>query len=232
MEFSRSEAVGLDKEWRRAAIAAEERGQGPVDWRATWRSLRTGILRVKCTFSTPERHYVLLSVRASVSSLETTPTSTPILENWLRGIPQKVLSLELGLPASCVTSRLKRGLSSLGLDCQPSQVPLVVGLLAAASTGRAPLVDARIGALTLDGERYLVLGVARPETMLAQQLPPAEYQTLCLLTEGHSYARIATNRKVAGRTVANQVASVFRRLGVSGRSELRGYLLGVSSGAL
>ena len=230
MKPNRLQVCGCDDNLQRASIEAEASGHGPVDWCTTWRSLRLGTLKVKWTFSTAERHYALFSVKRSVSTLDATATGAPLLETWLLGTPQKVISLELGVPASSVTARLKRSLAALGVECQPSKVPLVVGLLAAASTGRSPVVDARLAELRFGPERYLVLGVARPEVTLAGQLSPAEYQTMCLLVEGFSYARIAHSRKVAGRTVANQVASMFRRLGISGRSELRGFLLSVSSG--
>ena len=48
----------------------------------------------------------------------------------------------------------------------------------------------------------------------------AEAATLALVLEGKSNREIARTRGVAERTVANQIASAFRKLGVRSRSEL------------
>jgi DNA-binding CsgD family transcriptional regulator len=51
-------------------------------------------------------------------------------------------------------------------------------------------------------------------------LTPVEAEVTRLLAAGLSNAEIARVRGTARRTVANQVASVFRKLGVSSRLEL------------
>jgi len=51
-------------------------------------------------------------------------------------------------------------------------------------------------------------------------LTPAEAAVLRLLMEGLSNAEIARRRRRSPRTIANQIASVFRRFKVSSRSEL------------
>jgi DNA-binding CsgD family transcriptional regulator len=52
------------------------------------------------------------------------------------------------------------------------------------------------------------------------RLSPAEGEVLRLLLRGYRNKEIAQVRKVSPRTVANQVASIFRKLGVQSRSEL------------
>lgn len=54
----------------------------------------------------------------------------------------------------------------------------------------------------------------------APSLTEAERGVLALLLEGLSNAEIAKRRKTSVRTVANQVASLFKKHGVSSRSEL------------
>jgi DNA-binding CsgD family transcriptional regulator len=49
---------------------------------------------------------------------------------------------------------------------------------------------------------------------------PAEYAVIRLLIEGKSYDEMADLRRTSKRTVANQLASAFHRIGVSGRAEL------------
>jgi DNA-binding CsgD family transcriptional regulator len=51
-------------------------------------------------------------------------------------------------------------------------------------------------------------------------LTPAESEVVAHLLKGRSNAEIAALRRASERTVANQVASVFRKLGVSSRLEL------------
>jgi DNA-binding NarL/FixJ family response regulator len=54
----------------------------------------------------------------------------------------------------------------------------------------------------------------------AALLTPAEREVAAAILEGKSNAAIARQRKSAVRTVANQVASLFRKLGVHSRGEL------------
>jgi DNA-binding NarL/FixJ family response regulator len=51
-------------------------------------------------------------------------------------------------------------------------------------------------------------------------LSPAECAVAGLLLEGLSNAEIAARRRSAVRTVCNQIASVYRKLGVRSRAEL------------
>ena len=71
-----------------------------------------------------------------------------------------------------------------------------------------------------DGEEFILLSypVARPEAW--HHLGEAERTVAEALLEGWSNARIAQERGVSVRTVANQVASIFRKLGVRSRAEL------------
>lgn len=54
----------------------------------------------------------------------------------------------------------------------------------------------------------------------AALLTAAEREVAAAILEGKSNAAIAKQRKSAVRTVANQVASIFRKLGVHSRGEL------------
>jgi DNA-binding CsgD family transcriptional regulator len=51
-------------------------------------------------------------------------------------------------------------------------------------------------------------------------LTTSEADVVRLLSKGRSTAEIATTRSVSYRTVANQLAAVYRKLGVSSRTEL------------
>ncbi len=51
-------------------------------------------------------------------------------------------------------------------------------------------------------------------------LSPAEAHVLALVLDGYDNASIAEARNTSVRTTANQVATIFRKLGVGSRGEL------------
>jgi DNA-binding NarL/FixJ family response regulator len=88
---------------------------------------------------------------------------------------------------------------------------------------RAPRVrDRRASRFELHGEKFVVLSVAarRPDTAELAVLSRAEREVLKLVLAGRSNADIAKRRATALRTVANQIASIFTKLGVRSRTEL------------
>lgn len=66
----------------------------------------------------------------------------------------------------------------------------------------------------------LQASVRLTDAALSSELTPAERSILALVLGGESNAAIARLRGSAPSTVANQVASIFRKLGVSSRGEL------------
>jgi DNA-binding CsgD family transcriptional regulator len=71
----------------------------------------------------------------------------------------------------------------------------------------------------LAGKQYARLGIALVPPLPAK-LTAAEREVVTLILEGKSNAAIAKARGVAVRTVANQVASILRKLRVGSRSGL------------
>lgn len=63
-------------------------------------------------------------------------------------------------------------------------------------------------------------------TLEDARLSPAEREVVALLLQGRDNASIARERGTAVRTIANQVASIFAKLGVHSRSELAVRALG------
>jgi DNA-binding CsgD family transcriptional regulator len=68
--------------------------------------------------------------------------------------------------------------------------------------------------------KAVVVSAARPDLELARVLSPCELEVVRLRVDGLSHGRIASLRSTSERTVANQLASVFAKLGVSGRPQL------------
>lgn len=79
----------------------------------------------------------------------------------------------------------------------------------------ADLVVTRFGS---GSDEIVVFGFAIPDG--SEPLTDAESAVVRAMLEAKSNAEIATERSCAVRTIANQVASVFRKLGVRSRSEL------------
>lgn len=61
---------------------------------------------------------------------------------------------------------------------------------------------------------------AAPDAAATAQLSASEAHVLKLIVGGRSNAEIAAERRTSVRTVANQVASILRKLGVGSRYEL------------
>jgi DNA-binding CsgD family transcriptional regulator len=78
----------------------------------------------------------------------------------------------------------------------------------------------RISRFRLGDSELAVFSEPLPRLSESVDLTPAE-QDICLrLLEGQSSREIARERQTATRTVANQIAAIFEKLGVSSRAEL------------
>jgi DNA-binding CsgD family transcriptional regulator len=143
-----------------------------------------------------------------------------ILEQALLCGVRKLVAVEAGLSCSSIAVILQSCFQFMGLSCLPSRIP---GLLVAAAHARHHQASNHQSILRGRAERQFsqqTITVPRPDVALKAWLAPAEHAVINLLVEGHCYAEIALARETSIRTVANQVASGFRRLGVSGRAEL------------
>jgi DNA-binding NarL/FixJ family response regulator len=63
----------------------------------------------------------------------------------------------------------------------------------------------------------------------APALSPAEREVATLAAAGWTNAAISVHRGTSDRTVANQMASIFRKLGVSSRQELAAHIVSTTS---
>jgi DNA-binding CsgD family transcriptional regulator len=86
-----------------------------------------------------------------------------------------------------------------------------------------PLLTGRLVRATLIGNSLLVLSVpVGDEPLFVQRgLTPGERQVVRLAAEGLSNAAIARRRGRSPRTVANQLAAAYRKLGITSRRELQ-----------
>lgn len=80
--------------------------------------------------------------------------------------------------------------------------------------------DTRVTIFTCGAETFAVLSLPTVSLPLPDALSAAEQDICQLLLTGASNAEIAERRGTKVRTIANQVASILRKLGAASRSEL------------
>jgi DNA-binding CsgD family transcriptional regulator len=197
----------------------------PTEWLTLarlWRDLTSGRQTVVASFFADEQCHLLVTSRrrAAPRSFELTPRNRRILERMLLGTGQKALGIDFGLSASMVALILRQCLEFMGLSCLPSRVPPLLVKAACAAEHPSLALEARASRIAFEGTYNVLVSADRPDARLARLLSPAQYAVTRLVVEGKSHADIAAERRASLRTVANQLGAVFRRLRVSGRSEL------------
>ncbi len=76
--------------------------------------------------------------------------------------------------------------------------------------------------MRIEGVDWAVLWFPLDGAGAGRSLTPAEHEVASHLLAGMSNAEIARKRRVSPRTVANQVACIYRKLRVRSRAELVG----------
>jgi DNA-binding NarL/FixJ family response regulator len=72
----------------------------------------------------------------------------------------------------------------------------------------------------LGADELVVLSYEHLPFGVPPELTEAEVSVVSAALEGLSNRAIARRRRVSARTIANQLASAYRKLGISGRAEL------------
>jgi DNA-binding NarL/FixJ family response regulator len=225
------EAAKVQQLIREVALGAEAgESQHPVDLSILWREIVGGRVTAVDSFLS-ERQCFLVVKSVSESGPDCGPEARlrsrklDVLESVLMGESQKVIALRLGTCVSTVSLVLGQALKTVGLSCCPSKVPLIVASMVAAARGLADFPSARVCELIVCGERYRIVSIVRGDLVLSSRLTRAEYATTRLLIAGKHHGEIAAERGCSVRTVANQLGSAFKKLGVSGRGELLAWLV-------
>ena len=210
--------------FRSTAVEAATTGPRTVDAARTWRDLIQGNASLLDTFTTADFSYLV--VTRELGHAPVPERAADMLERVLLGASSKEVASEFELAVSTLGESLKFALRIMGATCLPSKVPF--GLVALVRDARAqngrPLVQ---GAATrLAGLECEVLTTRLPS--LANLLPPAIEQVLRLHAEGKTHREIATLRGKSQRTIANQLATAFERIGNSGRISAIEFLLSLA----
>ncbi|MBX3203564.1 MAG: helix-turn-helix transcriptional regulator [Labilithrix sp.] len=138
-----------------------------------------------------------------------TPTECATLRYLAIGATNKEIEFALGLSAGTVTSAVTKVLKKL-------RVKRRVELAVLSDPSRmdrldVELADRELGILAVDG---------RPRGANASALSAVELEVVSYVTRGWSNDRIASERQVSPRTIANQLRAVYAKLGITNRSQL------------
>lgn len=204
---------------RARAILAERGGTCQTSLAVLWRDLVDGRARLVDSFFTQARCYLVLVPRESRGAV-LKGRRLQILEALLCGKDCKNIAFDLGLAPSTISMNAKQALLQLGLACTPARVHPMLAIAAQAARDGELSYFWRSSLFSCDGRNLHVVGTARPEALLAPLLPAAQFAVVQGLVEGQQHIEIARRRGTSTRTVANQLAAAFRRIGVSGRGSL------------
>jgi DNA-binding CsgD family transcriptional regulator len=213
---------GLGQHWsareirRFAALASDASHSAPFDLAELWHPLCGGQLQVVDTFFSPERCLLVVCPQHGRSL---SYRRRQVLERVLLGSRPKVLSADLGLSPSSVSGALAQSLKGFGLSTGTLGLPLVL-VLAARAALKSRSFEGRASTVSTDGVKLTVVSVARPDWHVRPLLSTAEFDVIGHVLEGKTHQQIADIRKSSMRTIANQIASAYRKLGASGRIEL------------
>jgi DNA-binding CsgD family transcriptional regulator len=206
------------------ALGAFERGE----LCQLWHALLNGQARIATRGTTADCHYFEVDPNpgAPAANGEQDPRST-CLTRMLLGEAPKVLQAEIRVAASTIATRISDSLQAMGLQRRGHRTPLLLVVMAHAVHGKVPSQHVQIMRRSAPaGEGWLVW-ISRPELALAGCLSGGEMDVLVQLLAERNYAEIARHRRTSSRTIANQVASIYSKLEISGRAELLCYLVGV-----
>ena len=207
-----------------AVIQLDELSSQLVWLRSVWEQLSQGHACAIDSFSTAARHYLVMRMNPEGTSLANCPRSEDVemLRRGLLGERQKVIAIDSNKSHSTVTSRMGACLGCMGFVPRATRVPPLLVAAAVASTSRARLVNARL--TRLEGGALQLVSIPRLDQRCAARLTPAERHVVRCIVDGMMHWQVSKHRTTAARTIANQLASAFRKLGVSGRSELLAFL--------
>jgi DNA-binding NarL/FixJ family response regulator len=227
---------------RALAVACDLSSGAGFELSELWRRLATSEWQIRDRFESGSRLYVVVE-ELDTGRRPRQSGGLAMIEQVVLGQSSKAVAIDRHVTDSTVACAIRHRLRRMGLKCKVRAFPLILVMAArAARLGNAGGVAARIAPLARGSAllgrpapRSWVISAEHPDFRLPDQLSGAERSVLLHVLEGKSYGQVAAARRTSRRTVANQLASVFRKLGVSGYGEtldlLMSRALGTSSGA-
>ena len=182
-----------------------------------WVAIRSGAALVRGIEQTADRLYITLErrkPRAAVSRI--VRRRLDVLERLLLGDSGKVIAYDLDVSMSTIATDRILACRSIGLDATSSRKPMLLVMAVHAAFG---FVDP-FAHVQETNANQTTLSIERPERHVASRLTTTELEVLSDIVDGFSHAEIARRRCRSIRTIANQLASIFHKLRVSGRASL------------
>jgi DNA-binding CsgD family transcriptional regulator len=182
-----------------------------------WQGLIEGELHVVSAFFLDHRCFAVASrcVREPLNERERT-----LLRRGFLAEPQKVLAADLRVSGTTVSVLIGRALRKLGLERRMGAAPLAVVLSALHHFEAIGVQGVQADTFEADGRHYVALSVPELDPNVLAGLTDAERNVALLLAAGLNQQDIAQQRGTSGSTIANQIASISRKLGVGGRFAL------------
>jgi DNA-binding NarL/FixJ family response regulator len=187
-----------------------------IDLALVWQRLQGGRLFVSDSWCLDGRCFAVLERGCGLRLPR--PGGVRILERVFHGESQKALANELGLATATIACHAMRALRTFSRQHRVSRAPIVLIMAALAARG-LPLEAARLEELNADAR--WTISVEVPGGSFRARLSHAEWEVARLAIEGQAHVEIARARGTSVRTIANQLAAVFEKLGTFGRAELR-----------
>lgn len=188
-----------------------------LDAAAIWASLRSGRERIRNSFCTKGECHLELERGAEPALASQQCWATLILV--LQGESQKFIALDTRCAASTVALQVKRAMESIGLYSSTRELPAALVNVAQVAFGALPRLVGR--SEPVPGKPHCrLLSIRRPDPRRLGVLSPAEIEVVDLLVEGKNRREVAEWRGTSGRTIANQLAQVYKKLHLTGRIPL------------
>jgi|GEM_PF-508984 len=185
-----------------------------------WQELASGQYRIVEILDEGPR----ASVITQKSSIRLNPRLLAICEAVLSGAAVKTAAFDFSLSGSSVSHAVRTCLGELGVRTNASRVPTILSMAVIAHVNQLD-VPAHRSLLEQEGSPYIVTSAALPSLDVHQFLTPATRAVAQMVIAGRTLTEIAEQRRTSPRTVANQLAATFLRLGVRDRRELLGRLM-------
>jgi DNA-binding NarL/FixJ family response regulator len=210
--------ISTPQSLRPLAIRQDAEASRALQLGTFWQELCLGTWLFRDTFATEQRAFALVQRSTESPPPPVDARKLQLLESVLLGSSPKVIAMERRRSLSSVTMGMQDCLRRMGVSSRTSQAPVLLTMAARAlhRPESAPQFG-RVSELEVEGVAYSVISVLRPDLQFPVPLSLAEAAVVRRLVEGDSYAEISGARATSTRTVANQLATAFRKLGVSGR---------------
>jgi DNA-binding NarL/FixJ family response regulator len=193
-----------------------ERADQNADLAVLWHRLCEGQLFISDTYCEHGRCYAAFEIRSK--TVRPSALKLRVLERLFQGEGQKAIAADMSVSVASVAGYSTAALSAIACRHRVSRAPILLVMAALAARG------SNSGRVRHEGWRAdgtWLVSVEIPGGTFRERLSSSEAEVVRLSIEGEPHASIAVLRGTSIRTVANQLASAFNKLKVSGRSSLR-----------